>query len=596
MVPGLKGNVMRRSIGHLLSGAAKVLATVALIAAPRAGLAQDITWSEPAYNPQPRDGDLILPLPCGGAMTFRAVGVPQDGWMADRQILLGNRNDAVAYAESQRYATLAGAFTDPDDAGLRVYWLAAYELTIAQRAAIEGTCLDDGVPNRRPAAGMTWVDAISLADSYTVWLLETAPDALPQEDGISGFVRLPTEAEWEFAARGGLAVPEAEFRDRLPPMEGVLAQNVWFQGSRSANGDRRPIGLLDANPLGLHDVLGNVEELVLEPFRLNRLGRLHGQAGGATVRGGSYLTPETAIRTAMRRELPPYYGTDRNELATVGVRFAIGAQVVTSPQRLDAIRTAMAELAAGSDRFADPGTVPVAEPDGDDTSGTVPDAPGLAVGTDDAGPTDGGDEPDQVATFDLAALSLAVDDPLTALADAASDADDPEVATRLEAISVALRAEQEMLTANAGRTARSLIRLGADVGSRLHAEAQSLQMLRGNLQSLAAVAAARRYADRLGVHLDNTERSLRNNLDLYVESVIVGAEVYDQLLMTGQLSILANELEGRDDDELIPFACSFVGHVAAYRGEGVVARGVWLEDLLAAPVEQTDGTCWRENP
>ena len=59
------------------------------------------------------------------------------------------------------------------------------------------------------------------------------------------------------------------------------------------------------NPLGLYDMLGNVEQWVLDPYRLNRVGRLQGMPGGLVARGGSYATPIEELRTSMRAEIPP---------------------------------------------------------------------------------------------------------------------------------------------------------------------------------------------------------------------------------------------------------------------------------------------------
>ena len=79
-------------------------------------------------------------------------------------------------------------------------------------------------------------------------------------------MRLPTEEEWEYAARGGAAVSELDFLGRTFPMPEGTSRYAWFQGPRSAAGRAQPVGMLEPNPLGLHDILGNVGELVLEPF------------------------------------------------------------------------------------------------------------------------------------------------------------------------------------------------------------------------------------------------------------------------------------------------------------------------------------------
>jgi hypothetical protein len=169
-----------------------------------------------------------------------------------------------------------------------------------------------------------------------------ARDRLPREGEQSAFVRLPTEPEWEFAARGGAAVAESEFRQRTFPMAQPRARYVWFQGSQSAAGETHAIGQLQPNPLGLFDILGNVSEIVLEPYRLSRGDRLHGQAGGFVARGGDYLTPEARIRSAMRIEYPPFNLQTGQplRLAQNGMRLALATPVTVSLQQTADLRRA----------------------------------------------------------------------------------------------------------------------------------------------------------------------------------------------------------------------------------------------------------------
>ena len=292
-----------------MADARRVFAALTLavtLALPAA--AQAPSWPEDGWNPRRAADDLMLPLPCGGAMAFRPIPVPvPPGAMADREVTLGQPDRETATQEFLRRSFLAGGFPGPRAADPPRYFIAKYEVTRDQWAAVMATdCPALPTPQGRlPRAEITFAEAVEFTTRLSSWLTRNARDRLPRVEEAVAFARLPTEDEWEFAARGGAAVSEAEFGDRAYPMpEGILAHE-FFQGARSADRQARPVGSLRPNPLGLHDMLGNVGEWTLESFRLNKAGRPHGLAGGQVARGGSFLRPEDEIRAAMREEFLP---------------------------------------------------------------------------------------------------------------------------------------------------------------------------------------------------------------------------------------------------------------------------------------------------
>jgi hypothetical protein len=91
-------------------------------------------------------------------------------------------------------------------------------------------------------------------------------------------------------------------------------------------------------------MLGNAAQLTGEQFRLNRLSRMNGDAGGYVVRGGSYLTPAEQIRSSARDEFVPYDSRGPRRLKTVGFRLALVAPAMPNLGRLHEIETEWAAL------------------------------------------------------------------------------------------------------------------------------------------------------------------------------------------------------------------------------------------------------------
>jgi sulfatase modifying factor 1 len=194
---------------------------------------------------------------------------------------------------------------------LSPYWLAATEVTGAEWRAVMGSLPVGARGGNHPVVGVSWCDALRFANALSKreglqpayrFRGPCAHGGTVSWDRDADGYRLPTEAEWEHAARGG-------FEQRFAGSERLDGVG-WYLDN--AGGRARPVASLAANPFGLHDMSGNVWEWVwdrLGDYPAEAQHDPEGPAEGATriLRGGSWRYEARYARVADRNWGRPGY-------------------------------------------------------------------------------------------------------------------------------------------------------------------------------------------------------------------------------------------------------------------------------------------------
>ena len=485
------------------------------------------SWPEKTYNPKPDADDVILPMPCDGSMVFRRVEVPVSGPLDDIPIHVGQDAGDWGFIEHTHPAFISGSFTQPKEKS-RYYLIAKYEMSSLQYQAImNDSCPSPSRKMSVPITNISWFDAINAADKYNIWLRKNSEKELPKEDGKSGFLRLPTEIEWEFAARGGLKVNSAEFRDLRYPMN-ELKEYEWFSGAQSANGRLQLIGLLKPNPLGLHDMLGNADEMVFDPFYLNKLDRLHGQAGGYVVRGGNYLTEESSIRSSARKEVNYYDDDHQFTSKTTGLRLALVSPTMTSTNRVKDIEKSWKNLGSSKVDSADNATKDTAK--------------------------------------ELGSL--------------ASDVSDAKLKAKLKDLESQLRASNQKQQEERGQSIRASLNLGAFLCTKLQDDGRFLEFLNNNYKLLCTDKTDKSCSARK-LKLDEQQDRLHQIKSYYASSLVDAASLYGEMAIAIAVGVFSQMITiNKKLSPLKPFLATHWDNQKSYLRDGKVNINGWLENCM----------------
>jgi formylglycine-generating enzyme required for sulfatase activity len=228
----------------------------------------------------------------------------------------------------------------------RGFWIGKYEVIQAEYEALLGKNPSTYGGARNPVETVSWSDAVAFCTRLTE--REQRAGRLPE-----GYeYRLPTEAEWEYAARGGAksqANAAGSGQDFAYSGSNHVDEVAWYCGN---SGDRRledwekdekkrqrsmssnrcrahPVGQKAPNELGLYDMSGNVWEHCLDWYdesfydRSPAVDPVNVQAAtGRVFRGGSWGNDPGFLHSTGRNWRVPDYAGD-----LLGFRACLGPEV-----------------------------------------------------------------------------------------------------------------------------------------------------------------------------------------------------------------------------------------------------------------------------
>ncbi|MAG57144.1 MAG: hypothetical protein CMJ83_12695 [Planctomycetes bacterium] len=210
----------------------------------------------------------------------------------------------------------------PQQVQLDPFFISKFELTQGQWLTVEKSN-PSGSPAGRPTQGGDMKTLRNPVENMS-WM--EARKAL-----IRLRLELPTEAQWEYAVRGGTHTPwwsgaaKESLRRKINIADAFVARfpgaHEWQCQTWLDDGyfDHAPAGTYEPNPFGLHETLGNVSELCLDPHATlaaipARKGdglRIFGSRSFKAARGGCYANTHEASRVSTRRWYTPDYKTPR---------------------------------------------------------------------------------------------------------------------------------------------------------------------------------------------------------------------------------------------------------------------------------------------
>ena len=201
---------------------------------------------------------------------------------------------------------------------LKRFWMGKFEVTQAQWETVMGNNPSWFKGANRPVEQVSWNDAQAF--------LKKLNASIEAHSRASLQFRLPSEAEWEYAARAGTQTAYSFGDDPAR-----LGEYAWYGYENNAGKQTHPVGQKKPNAFGLYDMHGNVWEWVADTYHDNYTGApTDGSVWGnlddtkaKVLRGGSWYGNRSRCRSASRNGDDPAYRNDGY----------IGCRVVAVPLR-----------------------------------------------------------------------------------------------------------------------------------------------------------------------------------------------------------------------------------------------------------------------
>ena len=228
-----------------------------------------------------------------------AVNIPQMVLVNGGSFQMGDTfGDGYDWEKPVRQVTLTNDF-----------YIGKYEVTQKEYKSLMETNPSSFSGDNLPVDNVTWFDAIkycntlsrkeNLAIAYnenTGDLLDLNGNVTTDITQVKGY-RLPIEAEWEYAEKGG-----NKSRDYKYSGSNNIDEVAWYKGSKKTH----EVGLKKANELGLYDMSGNVWEWCTDWYGRYKLSSLtnpyilYNSAYQRVLRGGSWLDNGCYARVSFR--------------------------------------------------------------------------------------------------------------------------------------------------------------------------------------------------------------------------------------------------------------------------------------------------------